>query len=60
VIGRSNIVGRPVSILLSRNTNPEMHRYGLPLSYVQPERNLFAADIIVAALGRAEFLKADM
>jgi methylenetetrahydrofolate dehydrogenase (NADP+)/methenyltetrahydrofolate cyclohydrolase len=61
VIGRSNIVGRPVSILLSSK-----HRYGnatVTLCH-SATRNLKEicrqADIIIAALGKPEFLKADM
>lgn len=61
VIGRSNIVGRPISILLSRNTYPGnctvtvCHSRTINLSEI-----CLQADIIVAALGIPEFLKADM
>lgn len=61
VIGRSNIVGRPISILLNSNTNPgnctvtvcHSRTKDLPAICRQ-------ADIIVAALGIPGFLKADM
>lgn len=61
VIGRSNIVGRPVSILLSSNqqygncTVTLCHSHTLNLKEITLQ-----ADIIIAALGRAEFIKADM
>lgn len=61
VIGRSNIVGRPISILLNQNTNPGnctvtvCHSRTKDLaSYTQQ------ADIIIAALGIPGFLKSDM
>lgn len=61
VIGRSNIVGRPISVLLSNQ-----HPFGNCTVTVCHSKtvnlNAFTlqADIIVAALGRAEFLTADM
>ena len=61
VIGRSNIVGRPVSILLSRNTNPGNCTVTVCHSQTPNLREIcLQADIIVAALGKPEFLKADM
>ena len=61
VIGRSNIVGRPVSILLSRNTNPGNCTVTVCHSHTHNLQEIcLQADIIVAALGRTEFLKADM
>lgn len=61
VIGRSNIVGRPISVLLSNQhpfgncTVTVCHSKTVNLkSFTQQ------ADIIVAALGKAEFLTADM
>lgn len=61
VLGRSHIVGRPISILLSNNSNPGNCTVTVCHSKTQ---NLAAicsqADIIVAAIGQAEFLKADM
>lgn len=61
VIGRSNIVGRPMSILLSSNllygncTVTTCHSHTPDLRAITLQ-----ADIIIAALGRAEFVKADM
>lgn len=61
VVGRSNIVGRPMSILLSSNT-----KYGNATVTVchSHTNNLNAicltADIIVAALGRPGFVKEHM
>lgn len=61
VIGRSNIVGTPMSVLLSRNQNPGNCTVTLCHSKT-PDLKSFTlqADIVVAALGRPEFLKADM
>ena len=61
VIGRSNIVGRPISILLNQN-NP----YGDCTVTVVHSRSenlqeiCLQADIIVAAIGKPLFLKAEM
>jgi len=61
VIGRSNIVGRPMSILLSRNTNPGNSTVTLCHSRTKNlEEICKQADIIVAALGIPGFLTADM
>jgi methylenetetrahydrofolate dehydrogenase (NADP+)/methenyltetrahydrofolate cyclohydrolase len=61
VIGRSNIVGRPMSILLSANTNPGNCTVTLCHSQTRNLKELcLQADIIVAALGKPEFLTADM
>lgn len=61
VIGRSNIVGRPMSILLSNNTNPGNCTVTLCHSRTKELENICRqSDIIVAALGRPEFVKADM
>lgn len=61
VIGRSNIVGRPMSILLSANTNPGNCTVTLTHSHTKSLKELcLQADIIVAALGKPEFLTADM
>ena len=62
VIGRSNIVGRPMSILLSRNNND----YGnatvtLCHSRTKDLKSIcLQADIIIAAIGRPKFVTADM
>jgi len=61
VIGRSNIVGRPISILLSRNTDPGNCTVTVCHSHTQNLKEIcLQADIIVAALGRPAFLTADM
>jgi methylenetetrahydrofolate dehydrogenase (NADP+)/methenyltetrahydrofolate cyclohydrolase len=61
VIGRSNIVGRPMSILLSQNTQPGNCTVTLCHSRTKDLKALcLQADIIVAALGKVSFLTADM
>jgi methylenetetrahydrofolate dehydrogenase (NADP+) / methenyltetrahydrofolate cyclohydrolase len=61
VIGRSNIVGRPMSILLSGNSNPGNCTVTLCHSHTPNLKELcLTADIIVAALGRPEFVTANM
>ncbi|MBC7535490.1 MAG: bifunctional 5,10-methylene-tetrahydrofolate dehydrogenase/5,10-methylene-tetrahydrofolate cyclohydrolase [Ferruginibacter sp.] len=61
VIGRSNIVGRPISILLSLNTNPGNCTVTLCHSRTKNLKDIcLQADIIVAALGKPGFLTADM
>ncbi|HEX5023856.1 MAG TPA: bifunctional 5,10-methylenetetrahydrofolate dehydrogenase/5,10-methenyltetrahydrofolate cyclohydrolase [Agriterribacter sp.] len=61
VIGRSNIVGRPISILLSQNTPTGNCTVTLCHSHTANLKELcLQADIIIAALGKPEFLTADM
>ena len=61
VIGRSNIVGRPMSILLSRKGYPGDCTVTLAHSRTKDMAELTRnADIIVSALGVPKFLKADM
>ena len=61
VIGRSNIVGRLMSILLSQNTNSGNCTVTLCHSKTKNLKEIcLQADIIVAALGRPGFLTADM
>ena len=61
VIGRSNIVGTPMSVLLSRNQNPGNCTVTLCHSKTPDLKSLtLQADLVVAALGKPEFLKADM
>ncbi len=61
VVGRSAIVGSPVSILLARNAQPGNCTVTLCHSATE---NLAAltrqADILIVALGRPEFITADM
>jgi methylenetetrahydrofolate dehydrogenase (NADP+) / methenyltetrahydrofolate cyclohydrolase len=61
VIGRSNIVGRPMSILLSQNTYPGNCTVTVCHSRTTNLKEIcLQADIIVAALGKPGFLTADM
>ncbi len=61
VIGRSNIVGRPISILLSSNIQFGNCTVTLCHSNTQNLKELcLQADIIVAALGKPGFITADM
>lgn len=61
VIGRSNIVGTPVSVLMSRNTNPGNATVTLCHSKTSNLKEItLQADIIIAAIGIPEFVKADM
>ena len=61
VIGRSNIVGRPMSILLSSNLKQGNCTVTICHSHTPNLKELcLQADIIVAALGRPGFVTADM
>lgn len=61
VLGRSNIVGTPISILLSRKASPGNATVALCHSRTKDlKSHTLRADIIVVALGIPEFLKADM
>ncbi len=61
VLGRSNIVGTPISILLSRKATPGNATVTLCHSRTQNlEDYTRKADIIVIALGIPNYLKADM
>ncbi|MDE3252915.1 MAG: bifunctional 5,10-methylene-tetrahydrofolate dehydrogenase/5,10-methylene-tetrahydrofolate cyclohydrolase [Bacteroidota bacterium] len=61
VIGRSNIVGRPMSILLSSNQKRGNCTVTICHSHTPNLKEIcLQGDIIVAALGRPEFVKADM
>lgn len=61
VIGRSNIVGRPMSILLSSNIPQGNCTVTLCHSHTPNLKELcLQADIVVAALGKPEFVSADM
>ena len=61
VIGRSNIVGRPISILMSKKSKPGNSTVTLVHSRT-PDIQSFTkkADIIIVALGIPNFLKSDM
>ena len=61
VIGRSDIVGRPISILMSRKSNPGNSTVTLAHSRTKNIQELTRkADIIISALGSPNFVKADM
>lgn len=61
VVGRSNIVGRPISILLSGNSNPGNCTVTICHSQTKNiKETCQSADIIIAALGRPNFITADM
>jgi methylenetetrahydrofolate dehydrogenase (NADP+) / methenyltetrahydrofolate cyclohydrolase len=61
VIGRSNIVGRPMSILLSGASNPGNCTVTICHSATQNLKEICrSADIVVAALGRPGFVTGDM
>lgn len=61
VVGRSNIVGSPMSILMARNANPGNCTVTLTHSKTQNLKDIvLQADIIVAAIGKKNFVTADM
>lgn len=61
VIGRSHIVGTPMSILLSQNNYPGNCTVTLTHSRTKDLKGICSeADIIIAALGKPEFVTADM
>ena len=61
VIGRSHIVGRPISILMSQKGNPGNATVTLAHSRTKNlEKLTQKADIIISALGIPNFLKGDM
>lgn len=61
VVGRSNIVGSPMSILLARNTTPGNCTVTLTHSRTKNlKEEVLRADLIVAAIGKKNFVTADM
>lgn len=61
VIGRSNIVGRPMSILMSRNEEPGNCTVTLCHSRTQNLKEICReADIIIAAIGKPNYVTEDM
>lgn len=61
VVGRSNIVGTPMSILLSRKGNPGNCTVTLTHSRTKNlAEEIKRADIVIAAIGLPEFVTADM
>jgi methylenetetrahydrofolate dehydrogenase (NADP+) / methenyltetrahydrofolate cyclohydrolase len=61
ILGRSNIVGMPMTLLMQRNASPGnctvtvLHSKSKDVAAICRE-----ADIIIAAIGQPEFVKADM
>ncbi|MGI8952863.1 MAG: bifunctional 5,10-methylenetetrahydrofolate dehydrogenase/5,10-methenyltetrahydrofolate cyclohydrolase [Chitinophagaceae bacterium] len=61
IVGRSNIVGRPLSILLSSNKSYGNCTVTLCHSHTNNLNEIcLSADILIAALGKPGFVKADM
>ena len=61
VIGRSDIVGRPISILMSQKSNPGNSTVTLAHSRTKNIEELTKqADIVISALGVPNFVKVDM
>lgn len=61
IIGRSNIVGMPLSVMLGRNTYPGNCTVTLAHSKTKNLAEICKnADILIAAIGRPNFVKADM
>ena len=61
VIGRSNIVGTPVAVLMSRNNNLANCTVTLCHSKTKNIKEIcLGADILIVAIGKPEFLTADM
>ena len=61
ILGRSNIVGTPMSLLMSRKSNPGNCTVTLCHSMTKNLPELTRqADILIAAIGRPEFVTADM
>ena len=61
VVGRSDIVGRPISILMSQKSNPGNSTVTLAHSRTKNiEKLTINADIIISALGVPNFIKAEM
>ncbi len=61
VIGRSHIVGSPMSILMARNSTPGNCTVTLTHSRTQNLKAITkTGDILIVALGKAEFVTSDM
>lgn len=61
IIGRSNIVGTPLSILLGRNANPGNCTVTLAHSKTENLAEICSkADILIAAIGQPEFVTSEM
>ncbi|MDX2191081.1 MAG: bifunctional methylenetetrahydrofolate dehydrogenase/methenyltetrahydrofolate cyclohydrolase FolD [Bacteroidota bacterium] len=58
VLGRSNIVGTPMAVLMSRNTNPGNATVTICHSKTKNLESITKqADILIVAIGRPEFVK---
>lgn len=61
VLGRSNIVGTPVSVMLSRKANPGNCTVTICHTGTQNLKEIArSADILIAAMGQPHFVTADM
>lgn len=61
VVGRSNIVGSPMSILMGRNANPGNCTVTLTHSKTANLKEMtLQGDIVIAAIGRKNYITADM
>ena len=61
VLGRSNIVGSPMSILMSKKTNPGNATVTVCHSKTKNMAEIMkTADILICAIGQPQFVKADM
>ncbi len=61
VLGRSNIVGSPISILMSKKTYPGNATVTVCHSKTEHmEEYTRSADILICAIGQPQFIKADM
>ena len=61
VLGRSNIVGKPMSLLMGRNDDPGNATVTVCHSRTKDLKKITArADILIVAMGKQEFVTADM
>ena len=61
VLGRSNIVGGPMSVLMRRNTYPGNSTVTVAHSRTQNLKEIcLQADILITAIGKPDFVTADM
>ncbi len=61
VLGRSNIVGKPMGLLMARNEEPGNATVTVCHSKTQHIRQITSqADILIVAIGKPEFVTADM
>jgi len=61
VLGRSNIVGTPIAVLMSRNSTPGNATVTIAHSRTANLKELcLSADILIVAIGKTEFVTVDM